>query len=59
VNRQLSANFEAVRAQPYELVATRTHTDLIVVGSGGPGRLGSVTRDALHHALCPVLVVRP
>jgi nucleotide-binding universal stress UspA family protein len=59
VNHQLSANFEAVRAQPYELVATRTHTDLIVVGSGGPGRLGSVTRDALHHALCPVLVVRP
>lgn len=58
VNRQLSANFEAVRAQPYELVATRTHTDLIVVGSGGPGRLGGVTRDALHHALCPVLVVR-
>jgi nucleotide-binding universal stress UspA family protein len=58
VNRQLSANYEAVRAQPYELVATRTHTDLIVVGSGGPGRLGSVTRDALHHALCPVLVVR-
>ena len=58
VNRQLSANFEAVRAQPYELVASRTHTDLIVVGSGGPGRLGGVTRDALHHALCPVLVVR-
>ena len=59
VNRQLSASFEAVRAQPYELVATRTHTDLIVVGSGSPGRLGGVTRDAIHHALCPVLVVRP
>ena len=58
VNRQLSASYEAVRAQPYELVATRTHTDLIVVGTGGPGRLGGVTRDALHHALCPVLVVR-
>lgn len=58
VDRQLSASFEAVRGQPYEVVATRTHSDLILVGSGGPARLGSVTRDALHHALCPVLVVR-
>jgi nucleotide-binding universal stress UspA family protein len=32
------------------------HTDLIVVGGGA--RLGMAARTALHHAACPVYVVR-
>ena len=44
-------------------VAQRDHGDLIVVGSRGLGRsesqlLGSVSEGVVHHAHCPVLIVR-
>lgn len=44
-------------------VATRVGADIIVVGSHGHGWLqrvliGSVSTHVLHHAPCPVLVVR-
>ena len=46
-----------VRAQPHEAIARCTDTDLIIVGSGDAHESGTVTRAALHHAPCPVLVV--
>jgi nucleotide-binding universal stress UspA family protein len=46
-----------VRAQPHEAIARCVDTDLIVVGSGESHESGTVTRAALHHAPCPVLVV--
>lgn len=46
-----------VRSQPHEAIARCTDTDLIVVGSGETHDSGTVTRAALHHAPCPVLVV--
>jgi len=44
-------------------VAKDWHADLIVMGSHGRGKvqgllLGSVSQGVLHHAPCPVLVVR-
>jgi nucleotide-binding universal stress UspA family protein len=46
-----------VHAQPHEAIARCTDTDLIVIGSGDTHESGTVTRAALHHAPCPVLVV--
>lgn len=46
-----------LHAQPHEAIARCTDTDLIVVGSGDTHESGTVTRAALHHAPCPVLVV--
>lgn len=44
-------------------VAKKWPADLIVMGSHGRGKiqglfLGSVSQEVLHHASCPVLVVR-
>lgn len=46
------------------LLHAATHADLIIVGSRGLGGfasllLGSVSSQLVHHAPCPVLVVRP
>jgi nucleotide-binding universal stress UspA family protein len=49
-----------LRVQPHEAVTHFTDNDLLVVGTGDhivhTGRCGSVTRSALHHSPCPVLV---
>lgn len=46
-----------VRRQPHEAISRCTDSDLLVVGPGETRACGSVTRAALHHAPCPVLVV--
>ncbi|MET9232253.1 universal stress protein [Lentzea sp. NPDC003310] len=45
-----------VRRQPHEAISRCLDTDLIVVGPGETRTCGSVTKAALHHAPCPVLV---
>ncbi|MEO6083891.1 MAG: universal stress protein [Umezawaea sp.] len=51
-----------LRFHPHEAITRYTDSDLLVVGSGDhhdlTGRCGSVTKAAVHHASCPVLVVR-
>ncbi|MFG2006240.1 universal stress protein [Spirillospora sp. NPDC048911] len=53
---------EVVRGHPTDaLVGASAHADLVVVGHRthkGP-HLGSVSHGAIHHAHCPVAVVRP
>jgi nucleotide-binding universal stress UspA family protein len=46
-----------VRRQPHEAISRSLDSDLLVVGPGETHEYGSVTRAALHHAPCPVLVV--
>jgi len=46
-----------VRRQPHEAISRCADTDLLVVGPGETRACGAVTRAALHHAPCPVLVV--
>lgn len=48
----------------YALATMADQADLLVVGSRGRGGftgslLGSVSTTAVHHATCPVVVVRP
>jgi nucleotide-binding universal stress UspA family protein len=48
------------RARPHELVGGDLAANLLVLGGprrGSRNELGLVTRSALHHAPCPVLVV--
>ncbi|WP_405085141.1 universal stress protein [Microbispora sp. NBC_01389] len=62
---ELDAEMRAVCAHPVPvLVEAGEKADLLVVGSRGHGAvgsavLGSVSRAVLHHAHCPVAVVRP
>ncbi len=55
---------EVTEGHPAEvLLKAAAGTDLLVVGSRGHGGfagmlLGSVSSHAVHHARCPVLVVR-
>ncbi|GLZ27909.1 hypothetical protein Lesp02_00990 [Lentzea sp. NBRC 105346] len=46
-----------MRLHPHEAIARCTDTDLLVVGAGETHDCGAVTKAALHHAPCPVLVV--
>ncbi|WP_432861964.1 universal stress protein [Microbispora rosea] len=61
----VAAEMRAVCAHPVTaLVEAGEKADLLVVGSRGRGAvgaavLGSVSRAVLHHAHCPVAVVRP
>lgn len=61
LERRPSHTAVLLRLHPHEAITRSTDSDLIVVGSGDhraqTGRCGSVTRTALHHAPCPVLVV--
>lgn len=62
----IDAAGQVEHGDPAETIWQVAHTggfDLIVVGSHGAGLLkraliGSVSQDVLHHAPCPVLVVR-
>jgi nucleotide-binding universal stress UspA family protein len=51
-----------LRLHPHEVVTRSASSDLIVLGAGdhqrSRDRCGSVTRAVLHHAACPVMVVR-
>ena len=46
-----------------ELIKASEDSDLVVVGSRGVGfaglTVGSVTNKVVHHAECPVVVIRP
>lgn len=60
----LDVSAEVLEGQPAErLLESSTDADLIVVGSRGLGgfkrlMMGSVSDQVVHHASCPVLVVR-
>jgi nucleotide-binding universal stress UspA family protein len=59
-----SVTVRAVSGLPaQELISASDHADLVVVGSRGGGgfaglRIGSVSLQVVHHAACPVVVVR-
>jgi nucleotide-binding universal stress UspA family protein len=63
---RIKANVDVVMGRPAEAIldaAKRWSADIIVVGSHGHGfwgrtLLGSVSNAIVHHAHCPVLVVR-
>ena len=61
----VDVTFRAELGQPAEvLIAVAAGARMLVVGSRGRGGfasllLGSVGEQCVHHALCPVLVVRP
>ncbi|WP_412751621.1 universal stress protein [Krasilnikovia sp. M28-CT-15] len=56
---------QVLRGHPAEVILDRAKdADLLVVGSHGHGGfagalLGSVSQSCVHHATCPVVVVRP
>ncbi len=56
---------EIVAGSPVEVVCRASESaDLVVVGLRGRGLvssalLGSVSRGVVHHAHCPVAVIRP
>lgn len=55
------AGVEVVSGPPHRAIAEtarRIGADLIVVGAGEPGRLGSTADRVVRQAACPVLVVR-
>jgi len=64
VHPQVAVTCHAVHGAPApRLIASAVHADLLVVGSRGHGgfaglRLGSVSDQCVHHAPCPVTVVR-
>lgn len=57
--------FSVIKGHPAEaLLDAARSADLLVVGSRGRGAfarilLGSVSQHCVHHATCPVVVVRP
>ncbi len=55
------ASFALARALPHEVLQHADNTDLIVLAPGRssrhPNALGPVTRTALYHSPCPVLIV--
>ncbi|XP_073018640.1 uncharacterized protein [Primulina eburnea] len=65
--RVKKANTSILEGDPKEMIceaAEEMHADLIVVGSRGLGKikrafLGSVSDYVIHHAKCPVLIVKP
>ena len=60
----VSCEGKAVEGHPTAAILKEAEqADMIVVGSRGRGGfanllLGSVTQQVVHHALCPVVVVR-
>jgi nucleotide-binding universal stress UspA family protein len=61
---QVACEGRAIEGHPAAvLLEEAEHADMLVVGSRGRGGftsllLGSVTQQVIHHALCPVVVVR-
>ena len=60
---RLRTTVTTVTTLPHEVIANSDGSDLIVLGrgqsAGRPSNPGIVTKTALYHAPCPVLVVHP